>query len=310
MNWTGLGLATVFACALLTTPGPAMAAGFHVFVSGLGNDANPCSLAQPCRTFQRAHDVAPAGGEIDVLDPSGYGSLTVSKAIAIQGHGFATITVAQGAIGLTVNAGVNDRVSLTGLVVDGASVGLTGIMLTSAKSLTIANSIVRNVTASGIALAPTGNAVISISSTTVSDNGANGIFLQPTAGAAHAVFNHVEAYNNGNHGIGVFGNFLAANQGPVEAFAIDTVAAHNAGDGFYVLGQNFVSEFKLFHCSTFGNGHAGVFADAIGEFHVAQSYLDDDWLVANPNVNTGGAVVSWGDNYTVTVPPTGNETKH
>src|SRR5262249_4928433 len=68
----------------------------RVFVSATGNDANSCSFAAPCRTFQHAHAVVAAKGEIDVLDPAGYGPLTVSKSISIQGHGFAGISVASG----------------------------------------------------------------------------------------------------------------------------------------------------------------------------------------------------------------------
>src|SRR5262245_62480867 len=76
----------------------------RVFVAAQGSDANPCTFAQPCRTFQHAHDVVAAGGEIDVLDPAGYGALTIGKAISIQGHGFAGIAVT-GFAGIAVNAG-------------------------------------------------------------------------------------------------------------------------------------------------------------------------------------------------------------
>ena len=50
----------------------------RVFVAAQGSDSNPCTFAAPCRTFQHAHDVLAANGEIDVLDPAGYGALTIS----------------------------------------------------------------------------------------------------------------------------------------------------------------------------------------------------------------------------------------
>src|SRR5215471_2586593 len=60
----------------------------RVFVAAQGNDANPCTFALPCRTFQRAHNAVAAGGEIDVLDPAGYGAVTITKSISIQGHAY------------------------------------------------------------------------------------------------------------------------------------------------------------------------------------------------------------------------------
>ena len=56
----------------------------RVFVAAQGSDSNPCSFAAPCRTFQHAHDVVAAGGEINVLDPAGYGAVTISKATPKQ----------------------------------------------------------------------------------------------------------------------------------------------------------------------------------------------------------------------------------
>ena len=76
--------------AILAAP-PAEAQPTRVFVAAQGLDTNPCTFAQPCRTFQKAHDTVAAGGEIDVLDPAGYGTVLISKAISIQGHGFAGI---------------------------------------------------------------------------------------------------------------------------------------------------------------------------------------------------------------------------
>src|SRR5262245_62730777 len=95
----------------------AQAAPNRVFVAAQGSDANPCTFAQPCRTFQHAHNVVAAGGEIDVLDPAGYGALTITKSISIQGHGFSGMTVVSGN-GITINAGATDSVSLNGLLID------------------------------------------------------------------------------------------------------------------------------------------------------------------------------------------------
>src|SRR5262245_59704 len=94
-------VATAFVCALHADL--AQAQPTRVFVAAQGLDSNPCSFALPCRTFQHAHDVVAPGGEIDVLDPAGYGAVTINKAISVEGHGFAGITVTSGNA-ITINA--------------------------------------------------------------------------------------------------------------------------------------------------------------------------------------------------------------
>src|SRR6266446_6363807 len=81
---------------------PARALNARSFVSGHGNDANACSLAAPCRTFAGAYTKTNAGGEIDVLDTAGYGSLTITNAISIVNDGsIASVLVPSGGIGIT-----------------------------------------------------------------------------------------------------------------------------------------------------------------------------------------------------------------
>src|SRR5215472_7009884 len=96
--------AAVFACAMHAAPAQAQ----RLFVSATGSDSNPCTFASPCRSFQHAHDVAAANGEIDVLDPAGYGPVTITKAISIQGHGFSGVTATTGNA-ININAGASDK---------------------------------------------------------------------------------------------------------------------------------------------------------------------------------------------------------
>jgi hypothetical protein len=99
---------------------PAHAQGVaRVFVSGLGLDTNPCTVTQPCRTFQHAHDTAAANGEIDVLDPAGYGPVVITKGISIQAHGFSGVTQTASCgtcAAITVSVTTADPVTLNGLV--------------------------------------------------------------------------------------------------------------------------------------------------------------------------------------------------
>src|SRR3954463_5191602 len=85
---------------------PAEAQLARTWVSSLGNDGNDCNRLTPCRTFQRAHDARLSLGEITVLDPGGYGAVTITKNISIinDGVGEAGILVSGGFVGITINA--------------------------------------------------------------------------------------------------------------------------------------------------------------------------------------------------------------
>jgi hypothetical protein len=193
--------AVVFAFSMHAAPAQAQ----RVFVSATGSDGNPCSFASPCRSFQHAHDTAPAGGEIDVLDPAGYGAVTITKAISIQGHGFSGITVASGANGITINAGSTDAVTLNGLLIDGAGVGSNGIVFNSGDNLVITNCLAQNFfhssysTGDGILIQPTSGTInFVISDTVILNNAFIGIFYYPPSGSptANGVIDHVTAEGN------------------------------------------------------------------------------------------------------------------
>src|SRR5258707_9763468 len=102
----------------------AQAQASRTWVSGVGDDANPCSRTAPCKTFAGAISKTAAGGEIDVLDPGGFGAVTITKAITIasEGAGEGGILVA-GTNAITINAGINDVIILRGLQIDGGPIG-------------------------------------------------------------------------------------------------------------------------------------------------------------------------------------------
>src|SRR6266550_3184428 len=63
----------------------AQAQATRTWVSGVGDDANPCSRTAPCKTFAGAISKTAVGGEIDALDPGGFGAVTVTKSITLDG---------------------------------------------------------------------------------------------------------------------------------------------------------------------------------------------------------------------------------
>src|ERR1700710_2250102 len=95
----------------------------RTWVSGLGDDANPGSRTAPCKTFAGAISKTAAGGEINVLDPGGFGTLTITKSITINGASVMAGVLSSGTNGFVINAGPNDVVTLRHIYINGAGTG-------------------------------------------------------------------------------------------------------------------------------------------------------------------------------------------
>ena len=119
-----IALMTFFVPFLAAAPANAQAT--RTWVSGVGDDANPCSRTAPCKTFAGAISKTAAGGEINCLDSAGFGAVTIVKAMTIQCEGVIGGILASGQNGIIVNAGANDVVTLRGLDLLGIN-ALTGI---------------------------------------------------------------------------------------------------------------------------------------------------------------------------------------
>src|SRR5437773_11487125 len=98
----------------------AQAQATRTWVSGVGDDANPCSRTAPCKTFAGAISKTAAGGEIDALDPAGFGAVTITKAITLDGGGGQVASVlVSGTNGIVVQAQPTDTVILRNLSING-----------------------------------------------------------------------------------------------------------------------------------------------------------------------------------------------
>src|SRR5436853_6882689 len=120
-----LSLAAVAAVVSLGA-GAAQAQATRTWVSGVGDDANPCSRTAPCKTFAGAISKTAAGGEINCLDPGGFGGVTITKAITIACEGVTAGVVVPGTNGIIVNAGATDQVTLRGIALNGSGNVLDG----------------------------------------------------------------------------------------------------------------------------------------------------------------------------------------
>src|SRR5215475_2110237 len=114
LNSLILPLTVVGAMAMpLLYAAPAQAQATRTWVSGVGDDANPCSRTAPCKTWAGAITKTAAGGEIDALDPGGFGAVTITKAITFDGGGGQVAsTLSTGVTGIGIAAGASDVVIL------------------------------------------------------------------------------------------------------------------------------------------------------------------------------------------------------
>jgi hypothetical protein len=226
----------LFAALLWTCPQLAHAQATRTWISGVGDDANSCTRTAPCKTFPGTISKTAAGGEIDTLDPGGFGGVTITKAIILaeEGAGEGGILVA-GTNGITVNAGATDVVILRGLQIDGGPIGsnsLSGVQFNSGGVLMVQHCAIRNFTGSpgvGINFAPAGAASLYVSDTVVATNSGGGILIAPSGGSAAASLTRVDLENNG---LGVKADGTLGN---VELTIFDSVASSNTGTGFWAF---------------------------------------------------------------------------
>ena len=139
-------LAALTAVCLIASPAAAQAS--RTWVSGVGDDANPCSRTAPCKTFAGAISKTAANGEISVLDPGGFGAVTITKSISIVAEGNEGGVLASLTNGITINS-ATAVVYIRGLIIEGKGDGLNGVNIVAAKNVVIENSVIRGFRAAG-----------------------------------------------------------------------------------------------------------------------------------------------------------------
>ena len=164
----------------------------RTWVSGVGDDVNPCSRTAPCKTFAGAIAKSAVGGEISVLDPGGFGAVTITKSITIdggKGAGFGSI-LGSFTNGIIINAAANDVVTLRNLSINGAGTGIIGIRILAAETVFIEDCQIfgfRGTTGTnpgrGISDERTTGGRLFVSNTVVRNNAAGGIVIQPASGS-------------------------------------------------------------------------------------------------------------------------------
>ena len=161
--------------------GSAQTQATRTWVSGVGDDANPCSRTAPCKTFAGAISKTAPGGEIDALDPGGFGAVTITKAITIDGGGGQVASVlVSGTNGIVVSAAATDVVTLRNIRINGIGTGLNGIQYTAGKAVIVQNCDIFGFTQNGINVALGAAGKLVVTDTTVTNNTGLGISVATT----------------------------------------------------------------------------------------------------------------------------------
>jgi hypothetical protein len=283
----GLGVALVLA----VLPASASAQATRTWVSGVGDDANPCSRTAPCKTFAGAISKTAARGEINCLDPGGFGGVTITKAIAIKCHYTEGGVLVSGTNAIVVNAGVNDRVTLRGLDINGIGTGLNGIRIIQARSVRVLDSEIFGFVRNGIDIEPNAGVLtrVVVDRTHIHDNTGNGVLVAPpTTGLARVTLRNNQIDDNGC-------GITAARFGPDPAFNFATNCGTQGADA-----DSATAVINAFDNGISDSDRQAVFANgSSADIRIGRnSITGSNSAPALQTLNTG-EILSYGDNFIV-----------
>ncbi|GMO99906.1 MULTISPECIES: right-handed parallel beta-helix repeat-containing protein [Bradyrhizobium] len=183
---------------------PAHAQATRTWVSGVGDDVNPCSRTAPCKTFAGAISKTAAGGEINCLDSAGYGTVTITKAMTIYCEGVVGSILGSGTNGVNINAAATDHIVLRGLDIEGAGTGIKGVNILQAASVVIEHCFIRDfngASGTGVFSNPSNfNSMLMIRDSVISHNGTAaagaGISINTNGGSSRVLINNTAVHNN------------------------------------------------------------------------------------------------------------------
>jgi hypothetical protein len=300
-----LAVAALFASAAgFATPASAQAT--RTWISGVGDDVNPCSRTAPCKTFAGAISKTAAGGEINCIDPGTYGAVTITKSISLICEGVVNGVLASGANGITIN-GNAITVLLSGFDINGVGSGLNGVRFLNGSSLHIKNSIIRGFNGAGgfgISFMPSAatGATLVVDNVTIHGNGATsgitgGILVQPGANAPVTVLiSNTRITDNNRGGIRVDATSAGAS---VRATISDSQIGDNQV-GVYARSAagGGTANVTLVNSAVTSNTSSGIIAeDALATVNVSNSLVTQNGNGVRSL--TGGVLVSQGGNVVV-----------
>jgi Right handed beta helix region len=273
----------------------AQAQATRTWVSGVGDDVNPCSRTAPCKTFAGAISKTAAGGEINAIDPGGFGAVTITKSITIDGAAQHSSILASATSGVTVNALATDTITLRNLSINGApptQPGLRGVRILNAKIVNIENCVIfgfRGVPGRGVeaVYASGGSGLINIRNTSIHDNISAGVAINPSSGQPVVKVVISDSSLTGNAS-GVF-----AGEG-AQVTIFNTTIAHNTAAGVDAAGTIVPGVINVDNSTIMNNLNgvqtAGSATIRLGRTSVLQNSARGINVI-------GGFIQSYGDNY-------------
>jgi hypothetical protein len=267
-----------FTLALVVGPS-LLAQATRTWVSGVGDDANPCSRTAPCKTFAGAISKTAAGGEISVLDPGGFGAVNITKSITLNGAGTLASILFSGTNGVIVN-GAGIIVNLKDLSLNGGtptSPGVNGVRIIQAASVNIIGCDIFNYSNAGIKDERTTAGTLLVRNTNIRNGIAfggstitQGINIEPSAGSA-AIVAMVD-------GCEISGNNLATSSGMFLNNGSKVIVTRTTFHGNLrgLLAGSGV-EVSVQECEFVGNSH-GVRASTGGTVRLAECLITNNTL--------------------------------
>jgi len=269
------------------TPAPAHAQASRTWVSGTGDDnntVNGCSRTAPCKTFAASISVTDTNGEIDCIDPGGFGTLTITKSITIDCTGTFGSVLSSGVNSITINLTTTPdslkSVVLRGLSLNGTGgggqAGLKGVSILSAAVVTLEDMVIMNHTQQGIADLRTTPGKLFIKNSVIRNNASVGIVVAASGGTNMVSIENVHSINN-LYGLAVAsGNQVKATR---SVFSGNSTAGVEADPGGQVSVEHSTVNFNGTGLQTFGTIWA---ADTDVSF--------------NQTANSGSPIQSFGNN--------------
>jgi hypothetical protein len=287
----------------------AYAQATRTWVSGVGDDANPCSRTAPCKTFAGAISKTAAGGEISVLDPGGFGAVNITKSITINGEGTLASILFSGTNGVIVN-GAGIIVNLVNLSFNGGtptSPGVNGIRIIQAAHVSVANCDIYNYSTNGILDERTTAGSLTVSDTRIhnaiafgGNTTAVGIRMTATGGATVANSLHCDRCTIwGNNLANSFGVFVSNG---AKAVMTRSNITHNTFGVGVASGAGTSAVVNLQETNISNNG-TGVSATANGTARLAHCMITGN---TTNGLNFGGGVIASFTNTNFIAGNTGN----
>ena len=260
----------------------AQAQASRTWVSGVGDDVNPCSRTAPCKTFAGAISKTAACGEIDALDPGGYGAVTITKSITIDGTGTFASILASLVTGITINAAATDVITIRGISINGFCNGLRAMNILQAKTVNIEDCVMFRFNGPGILVNESSDLALNIRNTVVRDNVGAGLDMTTSSGAVKFSISN-SSFNGNSHGI----HAKQRTQGTVD----NSVMSNNTTNGAFsdAVGAGTVAIIRIWNSQMGNNGGSGVRAGNAGNAGTAVIQIGQSQLNNN---TTAGALLT------------------